>query len=825
MEDKKAYTAELKDVIAYVDDILSKEFPKNKITSEYLIMSILDNKNCHANMILDNCMTSNNLDELKKIYIDVLEKHMDSQILMSGDIYDKSWEQLIALAEKESSKMLSNETGTEHILLAVLNSENDFKERQIFEKFGIGYSFIFDKCNIGNNRQDRVNPRKRITQNAPLLKSQVNTKAMWLDDSNSGVVSKYTVNVNEMVRNGEIDSIIGRDKEMMEVIKVLARRKKNNAIIIGDGGCGKTSIAYGIAKMIEEGMAPSTIEGKEMVMLDIMSLISGTSLRGQFEERVKKLFDELKSNEKYILFIDDIHNTIKNGSKDKDMDISGMIGEVLSEGKVRVIATTTFKDYRNSIENNSSLARKFQKIIVEPTNAKTTIDIIEANKHLYEDFHNVQYSSNFVEKCVFMADRYVTDRKLPDSAIDIIDLCGAKMAVERKENNRVIELKKRLRSIQQEKSASLNNGDFEKVDSLNAEENAIMCDIADEKRQISRNEPSKKMLSESDILETVSEMTGVPVQKLNTDEKKRLVNINEKLRESVIGQDEAIDAICNVIKRNRVGLGDKTKALGVFLLAGKTGVGKSLIAKKLAEEIFGDEKALVRIDMSEYSEKSSVSKLLGASPGYVGYENGGQLTEAVKRKQYCVLLLDEIEKADQEVHNIFLQLFDDGRLTDSSGQIVNFKNVIVLMTSNVGARKASELGGGVGFNKNESENSRVIIDKEIKKKFTPEFINRIDKIVYFNDLTEDNLRNIVKLELNKLRSRLNNIKYNINFNDNIIDLIYQESIKSKEFGARPIIRLVQDLIEDKLTELMLINEYPPSYTFNVWCENGEVKAQ
>lgn len=823
--DKKNYTLELNEVISYVNDVLVNEFPKNQITSEYLIMSILDHKNCHANMILDNCMTSNNLEELKKVYTDVLEKHIEPQMFVKERTFDESWNRLISLAEDESSRMLSEETGTEHVLLAVLNEANNFREKEIFERFGLEYSFIFGKCNIKDEKQDRISPRIRPmpTNNNLMLKSQVNAKAFGFDDSNNNSISKYTINLNEMVRNGSVNNIIGRDSEVMQVIKVLARRNKNNAILVGEGGCGKTSIAFAIAKLIEEGLAPSIISGKEVVMLDIFALISGTSLRGQFEERIKRLFDELKGSGRYILLLDDIHNALKNGSRDKDTDISGMLGDVLADGKVRVIATTTFKDYRNAIEANASIARKFQKITVEPATVKTTIDIINANKYLYEEFHNVEYPCDLVEKCVTIADRYITDRRLPDSALDIIDLCGAKASVESKDSDKLNTLKKRLKDIQKEKSTHLNNGEFELIDSLNVEEDAVMCDIAEEKRMLN-NSSKRKVITESDMLETVSEMTGVPVSKLNTDEKKRLAGINQKLRESVVGQDEAIDSICNVIKRNRVGLGDKSKALGVFLLVGKTGVGKSLIAKKLAEEIFGDEKALVRIDMSEYSEKSSVSKLLGASPGYVGYENGGQLTEAVKRKQYCVLLLDEIEKADQEVHNVFLQLFDDGRLTDASGQIVNFKNVIVLMTSNVGARKASELGGGVGFNKNESENSKVIIDKEIRRKFTPEFINRIDKIVHFNDLTEDNLKDIVRLELNKLTTRLNNIKYNINFYDNVVDLIYEEAIKNKEYGARPILRLVQDLIEDKLTELMLNNEYPPEYTFSVWREGDGINA-
>jgi ATP-dependent Clp protease ATP-binding subunit ClpC len=382
--------------------------------------------------------------------------------------------------------------------------------------------------------------------------------------------------------------------------------------------------------------------------------------------------------------------------------------------------------------------------------------------------------------------------------------------------------KKRMRQIEEEKNEALNNGDFEKIDSLTIEENVLASDLSDYKRDIKKLNVNVIDISEDDVADVVSEITKIPVSKLSTNEKAKIAHIDEILKKSIVGQDEAVDSVCRVIKRNKVGLGDRNKTMANILLAGPTGSGKTLIAKKLAEEIFGDEKALIRIDMSEYSEKNSVAKLTGAAPGYVGYENGGQLTEQIKHKQHCVLLLDEIEKADQEVYNIFLQLFDEGRLTDSSGQIVNFKNVIVLMTSNIGARKAAELGSGLGFVSNEDSNKKSIIEKELKKKFTPEFLNRLDQIVYFNSLSDDNLKNIVKLEINKFNDRLNNIEYNITYTDDVVDYIHVEAVKKKEFGARPIIRLIQKNIEDKITELMLENEYKPNYTFSASCVNGEI---
>ena len=499
-----------------------------------------------------------------------------------------------------------------------------------------------------------------------------------------------------------------------------------------------------------------------------------------------------------------------------------MIGDILSEGDVRIIGTTTFKDYRNAIETNTSISRKLQKIVIEAPNQKESIDILLKSKKYYEDYHNVKYSDEAITRAVELADRYITDRCLPDSAFDIIDLAGAATNIKEKEPSEIAQLRKRLSEIEEEKNKSLNNGDFEKIDEFNVEENKINAELSDFKRKVNSEKSKHTIIGEEDIAKTVSDLTNIPVTKMTLNEKKKIAHIDEILKNSVIGQDEAINAICKVIKRNKVGLGDKKKTKSNILMVGGSGCGKTLIAKKLAEEIFGSESALVRIDMSEYSEKNSVAKLTGAAPGYVGYENGGQLTEAIKNKQHCVLLLDEIEKADQEVYNLFLQLFDEGRLTDSSGQIVNFKNVIVLMTSNVGAKQASDLGNGVGFNTDKTANQKSIIEKSLKKKFTPEFLNRIDKIVYFNNLTDDNLNSIVKLEVEKLNKRLNEIHYSLHCDENVINFIQSKAIEQKEYGARPIIRLVQDNIEDKITDLLLENDYKPNYVFNATFKNNEV---
>lgn len=575
---EKQVTEELGSLLSYMTDILSKEFNSTTLTPEYLLISILDNKKCHAYMILDSFLMSAHMNELQDIYLKFLEKNKNNGCVKydSKNIqFDDELLKIIDDSEKEKQNLNSELLGSEHVLLSMLNPNNNhINIINVFNNLGINYQIIQSKCSYENKRNDNNKIVKKIQKNNNFfpLKSDINKKAIT---SKNNYIDQYTININKLIQNGKIDSLIGRKKEIEQIIKILARRKKNNAILVGNSGCGKTQIVYGIAEMIENGNVPEMLKNKELIMLDAISLVSGTHFRGMFEERVNGLFEELKGSTKYILFIDDIQNVLKSSSKEKDTDISSMIGNILTEGDIRVIGTTTFKEYRNSVESNSSICRKLQKIVIEPTTKKETVEILLHNKKYYENYHNVNYSNEVIEKIVDFAERYVTDRSLPDSAIDILDLSGANTCLIDRYPKRISDLKKRLSDIDYEKTIRLNKGDFESVDELDKETNSIKKELSDFNREYESNSDKYKIdITINDVAKAVSDMTNIPVKKLNTNEKAKLANIESILKKSIIGQDEAIENICKIVKRNKVGLGNKNKTQGNVLLLGPSGVGK-----------------------------------------------------------------------------------------------------------------------------------------------------------------------------------------------------------------------------------------------------------
>ena len=805
---------EYKDILAYMLDILGNEFPTAEFTPEYIMLAILDNPRCHANLVMDNILMTDTLDYLRNYYAQVIREEPKKPILNKDVKFDKELSDIINRAEDEAEFLNSTKLGSEHILLSIINPANHFKVGEKLISFGLAYDSICSNCRDFVEETEQKSPKVKKVDNSYIsnnhqdakipLKSEINSK-VFVQNGNTPFINKYTINLHEEIANGKYDKLIGREDVLDNVIKVLSRRRKNNVILVGKPGTGKTSIGYRLAEMIDCGSVPDNLEGKQVVMLDVMALLSGTHLRGMFEERVDGLFKELKNNSNYILFIDDMQNIVRNTGKDKDGDLSDVISKILTEGNVRVVGTISFKDYRNGIENNSVLSTKLQKIIVEPSTKEETFKILKSNKSYYENFHHVKFDDECLLKAVKLAKRYITNNNLPDSAIDVIDLTGASISLNNKQSTSMKTLKEELNSFDGEKKKAMNSGNFEKLDEIAKKESQLLKKISDMKKKIDNDESTWIHATEDDIADTVSAITTIPVSKLSISNKTTILHIDEILKKDVIGQDEAINEIAKAIKRSRAGFSDNNKCTSLMMI-GTTGVGKTLIAKKLAENVFGDEKALIRFDMSEYQDKTSVNKLLGSSAGYVGYENGGLLTEAVKNKPYCVLLFDEIEKADESIYNVFLQLFDEGRLTDNNGTTVNFKNVIVIMTSNIGAKQASEMGNGVGFQSNVEENKKSIIEKSLKNKFNPEFLNRIDNIIHFNALTDDNIKVITRLELDKLRNRVKENGVNLTFGSDVIDYVFKKAIQEKEYGARPIMRIIQDNISDRVVDLVLESE-------------------
>ena len=654
-----------------------------------------------------------------------------------------------------------------------------------------------------------------------------NDKGKKKSDAGTPVLDNFSKDLNKLAEEGKLDPVIGRKKEIIRIAQILSRRKKNNPIIIGEPGAGKTAIVEGLAMLIQNGECPKNLMDKRILSLDINSLVAGTKYRGQFEERMKVIIEELQSNPNIIIFIDEIHTMVGAGNSSGSLDASNIFKPALSRGEIQCIGATTLDEYRKSFEKDGALERRFQKIIVDPSSKEETLEILKQSKLKYEEHHKVAYDDNTLKLFVELADRYITDREFPDKAFDILDEVGSRMQIDIKLPQVIEDLKEEASKIKKQKVDVIKRQNYEQAAELRDKERMVLGQLEQEKKKFEEYLiSSKRSIPEELVYEVVSNMTKIPVSKINVDEKTALINLAENLNSKVIGQEDAVMKIAKSIRRNRIGIKDPNKPIGSFIFLGSTGVGKTFLAKQLAKEIFGSEDSLIRVDMSEYQEKHTISRLIGSPPGYVGHEEGGQLTEQVKNKPYSVILFDEIEKAHKDIFSTLLQMLDDGHVTDALGRKINFKNCLIIMTSNIGVKKLQDFGTGVGFKSTASsavaeEQKRDVLKKELSKFFAPEFLNRIDDVVIFNSLQKEDIDKITKLEIEILLKRVRLKNYNFTYTDEVVDLISKVGF-DETFGARPIKRAIQEKIEDYISEQVLMDVVLENKTYNLIVENDNV---
>ena len=715
----------------------------------------------------------------------------------------------------------SSEISTIHLLLCILRNEND-PTTKLLNKLKIDYEIVKDQYTaMITNEDDFIenlpkaesfddsdnDDAKESAFNSPPPSGSKTTKK-----SKTPVLDNFGRDLTEMAEEGKLDPVVGREKEIERVSQILSRRKKNNPLLIGEPGVGKSAIAEGLALRIVKKKVSRILFNKRVVTLDLASLVAGTKYRGQFEERMKAVMNELEKNDDIILFIDEIHTIVGAGGATGSLDASNMFKPALARGEIQCVGATTLDEYRQYIEKDGALERRFQKVIVEPTTVEETITILNNIKPKYEDHHNVIYTPEAIEACVKLTNRYMTDRFLPDKAIDALDEAGSRVHITNLEvPKQILELERQLEEVRELKNTVVKKQKYEEAAKLRDDEKRIEKDLAIAQEQWEEDAKNNKItVTEDNVADVVSMMTGIPVNRIAQTESNKLAHLPELIRGKVIGQDEAVNKIAKSIQRNRAGLKDPNKPIGSFIFLGQTGVGKTQLAKVIAKELFDSEDALVRIDMSEYMEKFAISRLVGAPPGYVGYEEGGQLTEKVRRKPYCVVLLDEIEKAHPDVFNMMLQVLDDGHLTDSLGRKIDFRNTIIIMTSNVGARQLKDFGQGVGFGTaaktaQADTHSKGIIENALKKAFAPEFLNRIDDVVVFNALEKEDIDKIIDIEMDKLYARVKDLGYDLSLSEKAKDYIAEKGF-DRQFGARPLKRAIQKYVEDALAEEIIASK-------------------
>jgi ATP-dependent Clp protease ATP-binding subunit ClpC len=810
-----------------VKNILKQSFKEsvrlgdNEITPNHFVLTILnDNSNIVKDVLFKLGHDSEELSSKIEAYLRMKVKNpYDKKILLA---LNETSKRVLNSSQLECDKLKDSEVGEEHLMLSilrdreidcvkVLHNQNidykNFKDKLVQIKKQINMSMTDDFEEIGGSKIKKNNGK-----------------------STTPILDNFGRDITEIAAKGGIDPIIGRDEEVERVAQILSRRKKNNPILIGEAGVGKTAIVEGLALKIVQKKCPRILFGKRIVALDMAALVAGTKYRGQFEERLKGIMLELEKTTDVIVFIDEIHTMMGAGNASGSLDASNILKPALARGEIQCIGATTLDEFRENIEKDGALTRRFQKVTINPPSLEDTLIILSNIKDRYEDHHKVKYTEEAIEACAKLADRYITDREQPDKSIDIMDEVGARSQVHSKPPQHILDLENKLVEIDQSKIDVIKSQRYEEAAKLRDEEKQVKEEL-DIETSIWINElnSSRKVVTEEDVANVVSMITGIPVTKVTQDDINKLKNMGAVLMSKVVGQDSAIEQITKAIRRNRMGIKSHNKPIGSFIFLGQTGTGKTHLAKKLAEEMFGSSDSIIRVDMSEYMEKHSVSRLVGAPPGYVGHEEGGQLTEKVRRKPYSVILFDEIEKAHPDTFNILLQVLDEGHLTDSLGRKVDFRNTLIIMTSNVGARKLQDFGSGVGFGtkakvENLEEIRNSVIEDSVKKAFSPEFLNRLDDIIIFKSLDKDDIKKIVEIPLNELKDRMKEMGYNIKLSAKLKEYLTEVGYDEK-YGARPLNRAIQKYIEDPIAERMLDGDVKEGDTIKLGYVKGDVTVE
>lgn len=786
---------------------LNSEF----LNTEHLLLGIIKTENS-AKEILQNLNA-----DLTQIRRKIETLNTSSLNPISEEVtnisFTKMADHAIKRAELECRQYKSNEINTVHLLLGILYKYED-PTSNVLGAYDIDYEGVSKEYQTmlkNSGQAPQMSAYDDDDEREDFEQMRKPTGNLGGSKSKTPTLDNFGRDLTSLARDGKLDPVIGREKEIERVSQILSRRKKNNPLLIGEPGVGKSAIAEGLALRIQQKKVSRVLYGKRVITLDLASLVAGTKYRGQFEERMKAIMTELEKNRDVILFIDELHTIVGAGSSTGSLDASNMFKPALARGEIQCIGATTLDEYRQYIEKDGALERRFQKVMVEPTSIDETIQILNQIKDKYEEHHNVIYTPEAILACVNLTSRYITDRFLPDKAIDAMDEAGSRVYIKNmKVPTEIIDFEKKIEDIKELKQKAVKAQDYLEARKLKDEEERLQMELNSAQDKWDKDVKEKKeTVSEENVAEVVSMMSGVPVTKVGKNELDKLAGMDNHLNGKVIGQEDAVKKVVKAIQRNRAGLKDPNRPIGTFIFLGTTGVGKTELAKVMARELFESDESLIRIDMSEYMEKFAVSRLVGAPPGYVGYEEGGQLTEAVRRKPYAVVLLDEIEKAHPDVFNILLQILDEGHVTDSLGRKIDFRNTVIILTSNIGTRDLKDFGDGVGFGtaaKKTGTDSRArsTIENALKKAFSPEFLNRIDDIVIFNSLEKEDIKKIIDLELNKLYSRLEKLNYKVDLTDDAREFISEKGW-DKDFGARPLKRAIQKYIEDLLAE-MLVNK-------------------